>query len=164
MLVGSETPRRGLSDVVRGAVSIEDAVVSVSMEQAGSVDLLARGSQDGRPSDFISSDVTAALFAHLAEAYDLVLIDAPPLLQVAYATTLVRLSDRALVVISHGQDYHGVEDLRRSIEMIGTPMIGYVYNQAPLRREMALRAGSVARQRADLRQEAEAKDKPARTS
>lgn len=155
MLQGSETPRHGLFDVISGAVSLEQAVVTVSMEQAGSVDLLSRGTQDGRLSDFISSDVTAALFAHLGESYDLVLIDAPPLLQVAYATTLARLSDRALVVISHGQDYHGAEDLKRSIDMIGTPMIGYVYNQAPLRREMALRAGSVARQRAELKREAE---------
>jgi Mrp family chromosome partitioning ATPase len=119
------------------------------MEHAGSVDLLSGGTLGRRPGDVISSSATSELFGHLAEIYDLVLIDSPPLLQVAYSTTLVRLADRALVVVTHGQDYPGVEDLKRSVDMIGTPMLGYVYNQAPLRREMALRAGSLANRRAE---------------
>jgi len=150
MLHGAAPPEHGLTDVLRGVVSLEEAIVSVSLEQAASVDLLARGNQEGRPSDFMSSERAAALFAHLGELYDLVLIDAPPVLQVAYATTLVRLADRTLIVVSHGQDYHGAEDLKASIDMIGTPMIGYVYNQAPLRREMALRASTLANREAEL--------------
>jgi Mrp family chromosome partitioning ATPase/capsular polysaccharide biosynthesis protein len=144
VLHGSVPPAYGLTDVIRGIVPLEEAIVPVSMEQTGSVDLLSRGNQEGRASDFLSSDRAAALFNHLGEIYDLVLIDAPPVLQVAYATTLVRLADRALIVVSHGQDYHGAEELKGSLDMIGTPMIGYVYNQAPLRREMALRASTLA--------------------
>jgi Mrp family chromosome partitioning ATPase len=158
MLQGSVMPPYGLTDVVRGAVTLEEAVETVSMEHAGSVDLLSGGTQDGRPGDLISSPATAALFAHLTEVYDLVLIDGPPLLQVAYSTTLVRLADRALVVVSHGQDIHGAEDLKRSMDMIGTPMLGYVYNQAPLRREMALRAGSLANRKAELERAANAEE------
>lgn len=150
MLQGSMLPSYGLTDVIRGSADLADAVVEVSMEHAGSVDLLSGGTMGGRPGDLISSPATAELLEHLAKTYDLVLIDGPPLLQVAYSTTLVRLVDRALVVISHGQDYPGVEDLKRSVDMIGTPMLGYVYNQAPLRREMALRAGSLASRRAEL--------------
>jgi Mrp family chromosome partitioning ATPase len=158
MLQGSVMPPYGLTDVVRGAVTLEEAVETVSMEHAGSVDLLSGGTQDGRPGDLISSPATAALLEHLTEVYDLVLIDGPPLLQVAYSTTLVRLADRALVVVSHGQDIHGAEDLKRSMDMIGTPMLGYVYNQAPLRREMALRAGSLANRKAELERAANAEE------
>lgn len=150
MLYGSVEPAYGLTDVIRGEVALEDAIVTASMEEIATVDLLARGSQVGRASDFMSSERTAALFAHLGEIYDLVLIDAPPVLQVAYATTLVRLADRALLVVSHGQDYHGAEDLKRSVDLIGTPVIGYVYNQAPLRRELALRASTLAHRQAEL--------------
>jgi capsular exopolysaccharide synthesis family protein len=150
MLHGAVEPTYGLTDVIRGEVTIEEAIVTASMEEIATVDLLSRGSQVGRASDFMSSERAAALFAHLSETYDLVLIDAPPVLQVAYATTLVRLADRALVVVSHGQDYHGAEDLKRSMDLIGSPMIGYVYNQAPLRRELALRASTLAHRRAEL--------------
>jgi Mrp family chromosome partitioning ATPase/capsular polysaccharide biosynthesis protein len=150
MLHGSVPPVYGLTDVIRGIVPLEEAIVTVSMEQTGSVDLLSRGNQEGRASDFMSSERAAALFTHLGEIYDLVLIDAPPVLQVAYATTLVRMADRGLIVVSHGQDYHGAEDLKSSLDMIGTPMIGYVYNQAPLRREMALRASTLANREAEL--------------
>ncbi|MDJ0496949.1 MAG: AAA family ATPase [Acidimicrobiia bacterium] len=166
MLYGSVEPTYGLTDVIRGEVALEDAIVTASMEEIATVDLLSRGSQVGRASDFMSSERAAALFAHLGETYDLVLIDAPPVLQVAYATTLVRLADRALIVVSHGQDYHGAEDLKRSMDLIGSPMIGYVYNQAPLRRELALRASTLAHRQAELEhaeQLAEAADQDART-
>ena len=76
--------------------------------------------------------------------YDLVLIDAPPLLRVAYATTLARLADRGMVVVAHGGDVHVAEELRDQIELVGTQPIGYVYNMAPLRAEMTLSAGSMA--------------------
>ena len=62
--------------------------------------------------------------------------------------------------MSHGQDYHGAEDLKRSMDMIGTPMIGYVYNQAPLRREMGLRASTLANRQAELDYLAEADERP----
>ena len=45
-------------------------------------------------------------------------------------------------------------------------MIGYVYNQAPLRRELALRASTLAHRRAELEhaeQLAEGADEDART-
>lgn len=150
MLYGSVEPSYGLTDVIRGEVALEDAIVTASMEEIAAVDLLSRGSQVGRASDFMSSERAAALFAHLGEIYDLVLIDAPPVLQVAYATTLVRLADRVLIVVSHGQDYHGAEELKRSMDLIGSPMIGYVYNQAPLRRELALRASTLAHRQAEI--------------
>jgi tyrosine-protein kinase Etk/Wzc len=150
MLYGAQEPSYGLTDVIEGHVPLEEAIVTAAMEEIATVDLLARGSQMGGASDFMSSERAASLLSHLGEIYDLVLIDAPPVLQVAYATTLVRLADRALIVVSHGQDYHGAEDLKRSIDLIGTPVIGYVYNQAPLRRELALRASTLAHREAEL--------------
>lgn len=141
MLIGSVAPRLGLADVIDGSATLDDAVVSVSMEGAGSVDLLASGATDVAASDLLSLSNASAVFRDLRSDYDLVIIDGPPLLTVAYSTTLVRHADRALVVLAHGQDVGSAQDLRHQLDMIGTPVLGYVYNFAPLRVEMTLSSG-----------------------
>ena len=39
----------------------------------------------------------------------------------------------------------GTEELRRRLELVDTPLVGYVYNLAPLRAEMTLAIGSMRR-------------------
>lgn len=159
MLVGSVAPRLGLADVIRGSASLTEAAVSVNMEGAGSVDLLSRGASDVAASDLLSLPAASSLFQSLSQHYDLVLIDGPPVLTVAYSTTLVRLADRVLVVLAHGQDLHSAQDLRGQMDMIGTPILGYIYNFAPLRAEMTAAVGSVG----DARRGG-SRDAPSRTS
>ena len=144
ILVGSVAPRHGLADLIQGKTSLEDATVSVNMEGAGSVDLLSSGSPDVAAADLLSLPSVAEVFRDWGERYDLILVDAPPILSVAYSTSLVRLADRVIVVTAHGHDYSSTQDLRYQLDMIGTPMLGYVYNFAPLRSEMTLVAGSMA--------------------
>jgi len=144
LLLGSAVPAGGMTDVTAGKVTLPDVVVNIPQEGAGTVDLLSRGSISVSAPDFFSARGTAALFQSISKIYDLVIIDAPPLLRVAYAATLARLADRAMVVIAHGEDAHAAEELRDQMELVGIPPIGYVYNFAPLRAEMTVSAGSMA--------------------
>jgi len=144
LLVGSTMPLVGMTDVTAGRVSLQNAVVEVPHDGNGSVHLLSRGTVSVQAPDFFSAHGTAALFQSLSKIYDLVLIDAPPLLRVAYATTLARLADRAMIVVAHGEDTHAAEELRDQMELVGIPALGYVYNFAPLRAEMTVSAGSMA--------------------
>jgi len=144
ILIGSVAPRHGLADLIRGKTSLEEATVSVNMEGAGSVDLLSSGTPDVAAADLLSLPSVAQVFHDWGEQYDLILVDAPPILSVAYSTSLVRLADRVIVVTAHGHDYSSTQDLRYQLDMIGTPSLGYIYNFAPLRAEMTLVAGSMA--------------------
>ncbi|MCP3995034.1 MAG: AAA family ATPase [bacterium] len=144
ILIGSVAPRHGLADLIQGATTLEEATVSVNMEGKGSVDLLSSGTPDVAAADLLSLPSVAEVFREWGERYDLILVDAPPMLSVAYSTSLVRLADRVVVVTSHGHDYSSTQDLRYQIDMIGTPQLGYIYNFAPLRAEMTLVAGSMA--------------------
>ena len=144
LLLGSTIPVVGMTDVTDGRVTLQNAVVNVPHDGSGSVHLLSRGTVSVQAPDFFASQGTQALFGSLATIYDLVLIDAPPLLRVAYATTLARLADRAMVVVAHGEDTHAAEELRDQMELVGIPPIGYVYNFAPLRSEMTASVGSMA--------------------
>jgi len=144
LLVGSTMTTFGMTDVTAGKVSLQRAVVEVPHDGNGSVHLLSRGTVSVQAPDFFSAHGTTALFESLAKIYDLVLIDSPPLLRVAYATTLARLADRAMVVVAHGEDTHAAQELRDQMELVGIPALGYVYNFAPLRPEMTVSAGSMA--------------------
>ncbi|MDJ0952881.1 MAG: AAA family ATPase [Acidimicrobiia bacterium] len=144
ILIGSVAPRHGLADLIEGETSLEEATVSVNMEGAGSVDLLSSGTPDLAAADLLSLPAVADVFREWGERYDLILVDAPPILSVAYSTSLIRLADRVIVVTSHGHDYSSTQDLRYQLDMIGTPQLGYIYNFAPLRAEMTLVAGSMA--------------------
>jgi Mrp family chromosome partitioning ATPase len=144
LLLGSTMPLVGMTDVTDGRVTLKNAVIDVPHDGSGSVHLLARGTVSVQAPDFFAAQGTVALFSSLAKIYDLVLIDSPPLLRVAYATTLARLADRAMVVVAHGEDTHAAEELRDQMELVGIPPIGYVYNFAPLRAEMTASVGSMA--------------------
>ncbi len=144
ILIGSVAPRHGLADLIQAETTLEEAIVSVNMEGAGSVDLLSSGTPDVAAADLLSLPSVADVFRRWGEEYDLILVDAPPILSVAYSTSLVRLADRVIVVTSHGHDYSSTQDLRYQLDMIGTPQLGYIYNFGPLRAEMTLVAGSMA--------------------
>jgi Mrp family chromosome partitioning ATPase len=142
LLLGDEVTPLGITDAINGSVDLEDAITTIDRGTAGSIDLLARGRFKMAAPDFAAAPETAELLDRLSGMYDLILIDSPPLLRVAYATTLARLADRALVVVTHGRDLRGTAELRAQLDLVGTPLVGYVYNQAPLRAEMAATIGS----------------------
>ena len=82
------------------------------------------------------------MIQQIEDQYDLVLIDAPPVLRLAHSGTVVRLADRVMIVVAHRSDITVAEELQRYLNVVGVPVLGYVYNFAPLRREMLGRSGS----------------------
>ena len=134
----------GLTDVVNGSASLEQAVQPVHAGGRATLSLLSRGSASITAPDFFGAPATWAFIRKLPELYDLVIIDAPPLLQVAYASTLVRNADQTVVVVPHGGPVPLLSEVRERLELIGTPVAGYVYNRGPLRRDLAGTGGSVA--------------------
>ena len=61
-----------------------------------------------------------------------------------YADMAAMLADRGLVVVRHGSDVRSADELRHQLDLVGAPLLGYVYNAAPLRTEMTVRMGSTA--------------------
>jgi Mrp family chromosome partitioning ATPase len=93
---------------------------------------------------FYQSVLTREFFAHLPMLYDLVLIDCPPLLQVAYASTLAAYAEAAVVLVEHDSPMKQLAAVADRLDLVGTPTLGYIYTRAPLRREMTSGIGSMA--------------------
>lgn len=89
----------GLGEVLRSTAALEDAVGQVSSE---SFDLLTLARPDPDLVDAIDPGRIHDLLERLGESYDLVLIDAPPVLRMAETLTLAPLVDRVLLLVRQG--------------------------------------------------------------
>lgn len=108
---------QGVTDVLAGQSSLTEALQSVVSKQAeprevpaeqrGTIDTLARtgqlsiltsGPTPPNPSIVLADDQTAVMIKELAEQFNYVLIDAPPLLPVSDALPLLKLVDGVIIV------------------------------------------------------------------
>lgn len=131
ILLPESQPRIGITEVVIGASSLENAVKEAPLVPGIELFLLSQGSDLMGAQDIFGSLEAAELLDSVREQYDLVLVDSPPLPTVGYATTLARLSDGVLIVVQHRTQVSRLEELNRRLSLIQSRRIGYVYNRAP---------------------------------
>ncbi len=84
----------GLTTVLIGRASLEDVVQPVSEK----LDVLASGSVPPNPSELLDSPPMRSVLSIAKDRYDIVLVDAPPLLPVADAVILSRISSGVILV------------------------------------------------------------------
>lgn len=143
LVLNQQAPAVGLIDVAEVGASFDDAVTQVPLGRSVSFSLMSRGTRPTVAANILLSGEAESVFQEAAETFDLVFADAPPLLQVAYASTLANHVDALVVVVSHGSPVREVEELADRLQLINTPVLGYLYNKSPLRREMRSGDGSL---------------------
>ena len=132
-IVSSPNVRHGITDVVESGVAMKHAVISVDVGDGLSIDLLARGSHNVTAPGFFRSSDTATHFDALRDSYDVVLVDVPSPLQVAYAGIVLSLCDSSVMVVSHQSEVSDLVDSIERVSLAGTDIGGYVYNRANTR-------------------------------
>lgn len=132
-IVSSPNVRYGITDVVESGVTMKHAVISVDVGDGLSIDLLARGSHNVTAPGFFRSSDTATYFDALRDSYDVVLVDVPSPLQVAYAGVVLSLCDSSVIVVSHQSEVSDLVDSIERVSLAGTDIGGYVYNRASSR-------------------------------
>lgn len=119
----------GLTTVLIGKLPLKDAIQTTANEDLA---VLTSGSTPPNPAELLKSSSMAALIESLRESYDIVLIDAPPLLPVTDGALLAAQSDGALLVVRHGKtttDQVAVAVER--LEAVGAAPVGVIFNMAP---------------------------------
>ncbi|MBX6388515.1 MAG: AAA family ATPase [Frankia sp.] len=132
-LLGVSTDRPGLAQVARGTLSLQDAVASVEQVQ-GDLSVLTPGV--GGPAGGVlqlTTEQSAAALAAAKEAYDLVLVDTPALLEKSLASVLASQADSNLIVIAHGAPATTIEEFAKRVAVSHLPVLGYLYTRSPLR-------------------------------
>ena len=121
----------GLTSVLVGTAELEDAI---QVHEASGLNFLASGPKPPNPTEILQSRVTHDLLKRLRDDFDMVIVDAPPLLPVADAAVIATATDGAIVVARHGKTTR--DQLREAVtrlENVGARVFGVVINMIPRR-------------------------------
>jgi polysaccharide biosynthesis transport protein len=137
------SPRRGVSDVLIGSLSLAEAIHTVVLETA-SVDrpqghvfdvLVAGATLPPNPGELIESRTMAALLEQAKSTYDFVVVDTPPLTAVSDAFPLLKKVDGVVIVGRVGRNRRDVaERLHETLTGAGAPLLGVIANGFKARR------------------------------
>lgn len=117
----------GLAEVLLGEATPEEAMVVIG--NAGGFHLLPAGTGGHDPSRLLQGERLGQLLARLREAFDIVLVDAPPVLPVPDALLIGRWTDGAVVAVRHDSSrFPLVERAQKRLTSIGVPLLGAVVN------------------------------------
>ncbi|HET6764159.1 MAG TPA: polysaccharide biosynthesis tyrosine autokinase, partial [Longimicrobiaceae bacterium] len=125
----------GLAHVLLGRSSVEDVLQSVPVEGSDTpLHFLASGVFPPNPAELLGSDAVEELMRELRSAYDVIIIDAPPLNLVTDAALLSRVADATVLVVRVGVTeraalQHAIAQLRQ----LQTPLSGVVLNDVDVR-------------------------------
>jgi succinoglycan biosynthesis transport protein ExoP len=122
-----ETDSLGLADVLRGSKDIDE--VLVAPVQLGGCRFLAAGTPETNPGRVIQGNRAGAVFEQLLRRFDIVIVDAPPVLPVPDALTLGRWVDGVLLATRHDTSRLPLlQQAQKLLVSAGIPLLGVVVN------------------------------------
>ncbi|MFM0737522.1 polysaccharide biosynthesis tyrosine autokinase [Paraburkholderia xenovorans] len=105
--------RAGLSDALAG----QEVTGLIVHDVMPGVDLLTRGLINAAPDHLLLGGAAQEIFDTLARAYDIVIVDTPPVLAVTDASLLGKFAKTTLLVVRHGS--HSFEEIAESKKRLG---------------------------------------------
>ena len=117
----------GLADVLSGEIEPEAAMTVIG--SAGGFHLMPAGARGHDPSRLLQGERLGALLARFRETFDIIIVDAPPVLPVPDALILGRWTDGAVLAVRHDSSrYPMVERAQHKLASVGVPILGAVVN------------------------------------
>jgi capsular exopolysaccharide synthesis family protein len=119
----------GLAEVLAGTAEVPEVLCDAL---AGRLTVLPCGLATADPGVLLASPRLATTLRRLTDGFDVVLVDAPPMLGVADTVVLSRVTDRALLVVRANRT--PAADVRRSTDLLqraGATLAGAVLNALP---------------------------------
>jgi capsular exopolysaccharide synthesis family protein len=132
----------GLSDVLIGLVSLDDALQEWGTQ---SLKVLPAGQKPPNPSELLGSQSMADIINTLTEWFDIVLVDAPPLLPVTDAAILSKRTGGAIVMAAAGKTHRAqLKSAMSVLSAVGATPLGVVMTMLPVRSRGAVGYGNSA--------------------
>lgn len=128
LLVEKAAP--GLSNVLAGLETSEEAI---RKEMYPNLDIMFSGDVPPNPSELLGGDRMQQLIEEMAEHYDYILVDTPPVNVVSDACIIASLLDGVLMLVR--KDQSRKDDTKRAIDSLrltGAKVLGFVLNGVEL--------------------------------
>ena len=135
--------RTGLASVLDGTDTLEAAIRRTGVE---GLDVLPAGPIPSNPAELLNTPAFGDYLNDLADRYDLVLIDSPPVTAVTDARILAASADASLLVVRLGSSTRRqTEAARDGLRGVGARLIGVAVNGVGRRGNLASASGYYAR-------------------
>ncbi|MFC7493222.1 MULTISPECIES: polysaccharide biosynthesis tyrosine autokinase [unclassified Nocardioides] len=119
----------GLTSVLVGTLKFQD---SLQRDETTGLDFLAAGPVPPNPAELLQSNAMRDLLEIARAAYDVVIVDAPPLLPVTDAALLAAHGDGAILVVRHGKVTRDQVKLSAErLAQVDARLFGVVMNMVP---------------------------------
>ncbi|MBR3895157.1 MAG: CpsD/CapB family tyrosine-protein kinase [Clostridia bacterium] len=117
----------GLSQVLSGQVSINDAICKTQIE---GFDIVFAGPYPPNPTELVGSPIFKEILDEKREQYDYILVDAAPLGLVIDAAVMASVCDGAILVLNAGSiKYRFAQSVKQQLQKSGCKILGAVLNQ-----------------------------------
>ena len=131
-LIGRDKNAPGLSNMVSGVSPISECIVK---HEQGGFHLLTSGFVPPNPLELLSSAKFADVIDKLKEAFDVVLIDSPPLGLVSDSLVLSQIANEIIFVVkADSTPYQLARSNLKRLMLAEAPILGVVLNQLDLER------------------------------
>ncbi|MDB5301107.1 MAG: Tyrosine-protein kinase EpsD [Phycisphaerales bacterium] len=132
-IFGIKDVRMGLSGLLGGQGTLERSIQSTSVE---GLDLLACGPKPRNPAEMLNSPMFSELLELLAEEYDHIIVDSPPVMGPADARIIAASCDVTLLVLRADRSTRKLALLARDgLVSVGAHVIGVIVNGVTRGRE-----------------------------
>jgi len=116
----------GLSEIVFDKVNLQDAVTKIEIPN---LDILTSGIQIPDPVDIMGSKKFRNLINEFQKAYDIIILDTPPIQVVSDVLPLAVLSDGVILIARADKtEFELIKQSRADLEDIGAKVLGTVLN------------------------------------
>lgn len=126
-------PVKGLSHYLCGSMDMEGVCYQTNYDN---LDIIFAGSLVPNPSELLEEPALEELIAYLREQYDYILIDTPPVVNMADATIISKWCDGAILVIEDGRvSYRIAQRAKKQIVQTGCKLLGAVLNKVDTKKD-----------------------------
>lgn len=123
----------GMSQVLSGQIPFEDALCKTQNEN---FDVVFAGPFPPNPAELVGSPTLKEILDRYRDAYDYIILDAPPLGLVIDAAIMAQVCDGSVIVINLGHiKYRMAQDVKQQLEKSGSRILGVIMNHVDKKRK-----------------------------
>jgi polysaccharide biosynthesis transport protein len=117
---------RNITDFITGRMSIDEVMQNPGMDN---LHIITAGALAPNPSELVSSKIIPELIKKASSEYDIIFIDAPPVLAATEASIWASLADGTIIVYQVGKIARGaLKRAKAQLDHVGTKILGVVLN------------------------------------